>query len=825
MDTQTTPHTAPSPAQRIERRTTRLRLLGIACWIALAALAVHYWVPAIAFLTSHPHTMITSVLSFIICLAYSTEVSSNPLACRHTVIPLLTIMLFITGTFDGLFLPLVIVAVLCSSWASRSLLIGAIHTCGAIAIIPVINAVLGSAPASLRILLEGTAPSDLVFTYLMTSWLAPLIIITVTIVIVRFVCDLVIFPIAGIPALGSLEEFSIPRILGLDIADFAATVLAIWLPAIFEFSVDVSQILDVHMLFIALLDIYALGLMSFYQWRRLMRYRNSLHSITAITDALPLPHANPEEAIASMLDETLPNVHCLVCEPNHLPNRAFHSYRASNPVGSPRKQRVIVFERSMLNRPFLTADEEVLASASAILSEELRANREVTVLRNQGDTDPLTGASTYASLVSYLKTLQTENSTNTVAIIYIEIERFRQVNEHFGRRVGNMVLRMTASRIRNAMPEDATLARAGGDSFVVMLQDESDDSRLTVLARKLRDATSMPIHAEQVVVSLSTLVTKSILKPNDFSQLNLIIEHGDAEIHDATMTPSDDAGLAVLPSEVLRTSISDHSFTLRYQPVIDIATDSIIGVGAIPHVQNNDGAALPQDFIRNEAVRLSMGTQLTTTIVEKGVRSLTQMQSITPDLHALGITLTGGELGDSAFYEYMENVTKQNPGIMFHLQFGRDAIQRAPEFADSEEDFEALAALPNVAVSVSEAGTSFSEISAFSTIPADSMLLDPSVIQDISDSRTHMIVADIAKSAHRHDFDLVFCGVSAPEQIAQIRKLGCTKVMGDALATAMTESELRMRLATTGLSANLEYVESADRGTDSDRVDEGADRN
>ena len=91
--------------------------------------------------------------------------------------------------------------------------------------------------------------------------------------------------------------------------------------------------------------------------------------------------------------------------------RPWHSYRQSQHIDNQGRQYVIVFERSMLNRPFLPADAEVLASAASILNEELRVHHEVNTLRSESETDPLTGAYTYQSFIAYLRSLQTKAPT------------------------------------------------------------------------------------------------------------------------------------------------------------------------------------------------------------------------------------------------------------------------------------------------------------------------------------------------------------------------------------------------------------------------------
>lgn len=813
---------------------TRVWVLALVCLAELAGLTIGYWPAFLPFATAHPIATADSIVSFIVCMAYATGLSSETLSCRHTVIPLLTIMLLVTGTLDQLFMPLLIVTFLCSAHNAKSFFIGAIRTSTALAPIPVIRAILGGEPATLRRIIEGSTPSAAVLDYLVGHWIAPLLIIAVAIVAVRLVCDLLVFVLVGVPISAAMPEFSLTRIIGLAVCDLAAAVLMVWTPAIVEFSDSLTDILNVHVLFLALLDAYALGLLSFYAVRRLMRYRNSLRAITAVTDSLPLPHTAPENVVASTLNREMPNVRCFISSRDALARRPWHSYRASGPIGSGKDQYVLVFERSMFNRPFLPADAAVLASSAEILAEELRVHQEVTTLRTEGERDPLTGAYTYGAFVSYLKTLETGNSANTIAIVYLEIERFRHINERFGRRTGNVVLRATADRIRRMAPDDAMLVRVDGDSFAVVLHEVTPGTNVDRLAEDLRNTTSLPVHADDAIVSLSTMTSTAIVAPRDFAQIDAVLANagigGDAVALAGAVEESDSAQ-SVLASGALGDAIEKNSFTMRYQPAFDLRTNTMVGVNAIPHIVGADGQPLQHDFIANEAVRLQLGTRLTIDTIEQALRDMAQLRAVVSDadaprVHTLGFLLNGGELDDAAFYEYMETASAKHPEVAFHLQIGRDAIQHAGEGPDCEDDIKALAALPNMRLVIVEGGTSFSEIAALAQIPADALTLDASVVQDLENPRAHTIVSEILDAAKRNHFAVYLSGVSTPDQVQELLDLGCAEVIGDLFATPMTASELRMRLETTGLSANMEYVAAgrdAKSGADGGDGGDGAD--
>lgn len=781
---------------------TRTTILAAVCLAILAALFAYYFPGLSGYARQDTFSAILEAASFIICMAYSTELTSIAVASRHTAIPLLTIMLIIPGEFNHVFSLLILVTLICSAISANSLAIGSIRACTALAPIPLILQILGSQPQHLHRIFHLSIPRADTLQYLLAEWLGPLVAVTMAVLLVRLICDLALFLFCGVPVRASLREYSITRIAVLAVTDFIAIVVTIWLPAVMEFSNTRTSDNAILLLFAVSLDVYALILMSFYAIRRIMRSENSLRCLAAIGDCLPLPNDRQQDVIADVITRSLPNIRCFIMPAGQVETRPWHSYRQSQHIDNQGRQYVIVFERSMLNRPFLPADAEVLASAASILNEELRVHHEVNTLRSESETDPLTGAYTYQSFIAYLRSLQTESADNRVAVIYLDIDQLRRINERYGRLIGNTVLRATADRIRSIIPENTSVSRISGNEFAVVVNGYESQESVENLADRLRSATSLPIQTDGGAISVASTISMSFASAGErltplLSDAGLQ-DYAGIDSQDGTDTIKQAGKNPLTVSDILKSAIKSNHVSLLYQPLFSLRHRTMSALTMIPLIADDTGRRLDPDFIVSEARRLNLGCELTLDMLAIGMHDLLEFRKITPQLHAITLTLNGSELGDSRFYEHLEMLNARHPDITICLEFGETALNTAKDEFDNE--LEELTSMSNVDIAIARAGTTYSEISAIANIPLNTIKFDPTMISDYRNPRVVKLVKRAIQIAEDDGIHLVFDGVNTPEQTALLNDIGAHNAQGNMYASAMTASEIRMRLETMGLA-------------------------
>lgn len=777
---------------------TRTKILAIACAVVLTAVFIGY-LPGLHYAAERtPTDLVMAAISFLICMVYSTELSSVPVASRHTAIPLLVTMMLITEGYNNLLSLLIIITLVCATLSARNVFIGSIRAATALMPIPIVAFALGDSPKLLHEIFISSIPRPEALHLIITNCLFPLVIATVLLPLVRFICDMVMFFISGVPIRKSLGEYSLTRIIVLSLADFAAIVVTVLLPAIYQYSNIKITESPVRSILTISLDVYALILMSFYTLRRMAREEASLRCLLRISDALPLPSAHTEHALSNIINQSLPNIRCIMMTDDQIAPRLFHSYRHSRRIKEQGSQYTIVFERSIFSRPFLPSDEEVLAAAASVLNEELRVNREVGMLRSESETDPLTGAYTYAAFIANLRSMQTESSSNNVAVIYLNIDQFKRVNDRYGRLVGNSVLRTTTARINELIPDGAFLARVSGNEFAVILNNFDKAEDVENLADRLRDSTSLPIQTEMGTVSI-TMVTSLSFATSEEGATQLLI---DAGLHESDITTplhhqNQSAEEHLAMSDALRDAIHQDRLSVMYQPIFRLDDRTIQAIEMFPRITDSHNHRLDFDFILSEAQRLDLGCELTLSMLDHGVKDLLEFRKITPTLNNLCLTLNGGELNDSRFYERLEMLNKNHPDITICLQFGEAVLNTAQ--VQFDDDLAGLTSMSNVRIALTQAGTTYSEVSALANLPLNVIKLDPSIVNGYGHPLAMKIIGRTVEYAKEDHVHLVFSGINTVKQTELLHHVHGNEAQGNVYASIMAAPELRMRLETMGL--------------------------
>lgn len=480
------------------RKPARLTILAIIYALCIAAAIAFHAREGVQQLMEDPARICIWSLCFLLCLIYHKKRSSYRVAAEHTVLPPLTVILLVTGYFPDVAMFLIIVTIITSIITARSLKIGILRAGTTLAPIPLIKILFANTSHVLSIIISQNSVNAAINPYQFQHWLLPLLIMTVAVPIIRLICDIVTFFFVQIPIRKAMREYSLSHILAMALADLMAIV---WIPEILEFANIGSDTATVLSVFMLALIAYSLLLMTVDTMSRLTRSRSALKCIANVSDALPLPNQVPEETVVRRINRGLTRMRCFISNANNLDKRGY-SYRYSAPISTGSRQYYLAMERNIWNRPFMSTDETILLTCGEVLTESLRVNKEVTLLRTESETDTLTGALTYRAFIGHLKSLQTENVHNLVAVVYFGVEHLRTVNEHYGRKIGNAVLRSVGMRLSQLLPGNATLSRVNGAEFAMIVTDVTSTSDVEELATRMRNLAVMPVYTEEGEVSV-----------------------------------------------------------------------------------------------------------------------------------------------------------------------------------------------------------------------------------------------------------------------------------------------------------------------------------
>lgn len=408
--------------------------------------------------------------------------------------------------------------------------------------------------------------------------------------------------------------------------------------------------------------------------------------------------------------------------------------------------------------------------------------------RQEAMTDDLTGLANRRAF-----TLELQRSTPTadgVAVLLLDLDRFKEVNDRFGHDAGDQLLRRTAERLTGALPPGALLARLGGDEFAVLLRTGDDDLALGVAAALARagagagsgavDGTGHVTASVGVATSRSTATGDGgeLLRQADVAMYVAKGSRNAVSLYDDAL---DQAGrhTALLSEEiadVLDSDSADTQLLLHYQPQVDLRTGTVVGVEALVRWQHPRlGLLLPGDFLDVVERTGRMGA-LTTVVLTQAAR---QSQVWRDDgIHLrTAVNLSAASLSDPDLQVTLDHLVR-------HGMVAATTVLEITETVLTEDPLRAVDTLQQLRdkgfdISIDDYGTGYSSLSYLADLPATEVKLDRSFTRRLlTEPRVRHIVAGTVELAHRLGLRVVAEGVEDEETLRELWTLGVDETQG-----------------------------------------------
>jgi diguanylate cyclase (GGDEF)-like protein len=374
------------------------------------------------------------------------------------------------------------------------------------------------------------------------------------------------------------------------------------------------------------------------------------------------------------------------------------------------------------------------------------------------------------------------------ALLYLDLDRFKIINDSLGHAVGDQLLRVIARRLGNCVREEDMVARLGGDEFMVLLPRISGSSDAGRIARKIIDCLLDPISCNGHELHITTSVGISIY-PYDGTDSETLIKHADISMYRAKelgrnksvyFTAEMNAGsrkqLALETN--LRQAVAKHQLKLHYQPKIDISRNTIVGVEALLRWEHPTmGTISPMEFIpvaEDSGLIIPIGEWVLNT-------AFTQLKKWHKAGYAyltMAVNLSSAQLSWPGFEEVVEK-TLQAANLdanMAELEVTENVTMENLESAIIV--LEKLKSL-GISIAMDDFGTGYSSLSHLRRLPVDVVKIDQSFVREIPDSHEDVLIAQaIIAMAHSLNLSLVVEGVENVRQLNFFRQQGCNIVQG-----------------------------------------------
>ncbi len=443
-----------------------------------------------------------------------------------------------------------------------------------------------------------------------------------------------------------------------------------------------------------------------------------------------------------------------------------------------------------------TADSNAIEHFLAIFSDISDRKQAEDRIQHMAHHDPLTDLPNRLLLSDRLNSAlaRSRREETCLALLFLDLDDFKQVNDSLGHAVGDQLLIEIAERLRDVARASDTVSRLGGDEFVMVMEGFRHPLDAEGLARKIVDILDCPVEVE-VGSNVHWLhVTASVgvaLAPADGDDAETLMRHADIAMYHAKEQGRNNAQFYAPEmnreaaerlglGSALRMAVRRRELSLQFQPMVDLASGKVIAVEALARWRHPEqGRISPDRFIPLAEANGSI-VPIGAWVLEECCRTLKHWLDLDPGLADLRICIN---LSPRQF---------RQPGLIDDFSAILAAAGLAARHFELEVTEGALADKPAQAaellnrfkqqgftVAVDDFGTGYSSLAYLKTFPIDRLKIDRSFVRDlVSDSSDREITSAVIALAHNLNMSVVAEGVENREQLEFLRQRGCDCVQG-----------------------------------------------
>jgi diguanylate cyclase (GGDEF)-like protein len=384
------------------------------------------------------------------------------------------------------------------------------------------------------------------------------------------------------------------------------------------------------------------------------------------------------------------------------------------------------------------------------------------------------------------------------ALIYIDLDNFKEVNDAFGHVVGDRVLSSLSRRLREKEEEDGNVFNPGGDEFVFLARDLSDRQDVQKLVRNLLENIKEPVLVDNNVFHI-TASGGIAYYPEHGVTFNELLKNADTamyrakEIERGTYTFFDNAiGQAVLRKSKmqsnLRKALEEQEFLVYYQPQLNTRTNRISGFEALIRWNSPEmGLVPPLSFIK-EAEESRLIIPMGEWVLDTVCRFIKKLNGYFGSEYAIAVNISAIQLLQNGFVDSVLKVLEATglpPGLL-ELEITESAfLHSTRQTAGKLERLQAA----GISIALDDFGTGYSSLSYLRELPISTLKIDRAFIHSIFESRKNKsLTSTIIKMGHALGMELVAEGVETEKQQAFLAKLKCDRIQGYNLSKPIPES-------------------------------------
>ena len=445
----------------------------------------------------------------------------------------------------------------------------------------------------------------------------------------------------------------------------------------------------------------------------------------------------------------------------------------------------------------------IMIEIATIAIEGRRSEKKILQLAHYDELTGLPNRFLYNQHLAKALSLAERNRTR-LAVLFLDLDRFKNINDTFGHDEGDKVLRSVSQRFRHTLRESDIVARVGGDEFILLIDQFNEPRDLGDIADKLLFEASQPfeIYGQECQLSASIGIATF---PTDGRDAQTLLKNADIAMYRAKNKGKDN--FQFYASEMnthtverlafearLRKALERREFVVYYQPKVSVSTGLIVGAEALVRWNHPErGILYPNDFIML-AEEAGLIPRLGMLVLDVACRDVLTFRQLDHRFGRIAINLSGSQFNDHQLLDEVKSVVEfwRVPANAIEFEITESMVMHNREQAIILMDGFKEAGFT---LSIDDFGTGYSSLAYLKRFPVDSVKVDRSFIKDIpTDPNDTAIVLAIVAMAHTLGLKVIAEGVDAETQLDTLRDFKCDEYQGFYYSKAISAKDFQYLL-------------------------------
>jgi len=381
-----------------------------------------------------------------------------------------------------------------------------------------------------------------------------------------------------------------------------------------------------------------------------------------------------------------------------------------------------------------------------------------------------------------------QRNSRLAALLMLDLDRFKNINDSLGHSVGDAVLQAVAERLRSCVREADTVARLGGDEYIVVMADMGDAQDVATAAKKILEAFSLPVIAGGKELGVTLSIGISVF-PLDGTDEQTLMKNADSAVYSAKQagrntyqfyTPDMNASTleTLMIENALRRALERQEFRLFFQPQVDLRSGKIIGAEALIRWMHPERGLVPPCSFISIAEDSGLILPIGEWVLLEACRNLKSWHDAGHTSLTVAINLSAVQFRQENLSERIEAIGRET-GV--DLQYIELELTESMIMHNADATIACMHAMKalNVQLSIDDFGTGYSSLSYLKRFPIDKLKIDRSFVADITENPADLAISNvIIDLSHNLNLRAIAEGVETEGQLNLLRANGCDEIQG-----------------------------------------------